>query len=147
MDILGDGNIGAIRDDVTGMEGNKVLSDLSAGPSAQTLATAWDRLIERLPEDWSHLLAEVELRPEEPYELVSLTVSPLNPERCDKRTAFRFRIARDFGYGASTHLARRCLGSLDEARVEGRLRLLQVLSQRRPVETQGPVWRLGGRSL
>jgi hypothetical protein len=147
MDTLGVGNTGAIRDDVTRMEGNPVLSDLSAGPSTQTLAAAWDRLIERLPEDWSHLLAEIELRPEQPYELVSLTLSPLNPERCDKRTALRFRIGREFGYGASPHVARYRLGLLDEARVEGRLRLLQVLSQRRPVETQGPVWRLGGRSL
>ena len=147
MDILGVGIIDVIRDDVMRMEENPAASGLSAGPSAQTLVATWDRLIERLPEDWSHLLAEVELRPEELYELVSLTVAPLNPGRCDKRAAFRFRIGRDFGYGASTQMARHCLGLLDEALVAGQLRLLEVLSQRRPVETQGPVWRLGGHSL
>lgn len=147
MDILGVGIIDVIRDDVMRMEENPAASGLSAGPSAQTLVAAWDRLIERLPEDWSHLLAEVELRPEELYELVSLTVAPLNPGRCDKRAAFRFRIGRDFGYGAAPEMVRSCFERLDEARVPGRLRLLQLLTERRPVETQGPVWRLGGHSL
>lgn len=129
------------------MEENLAGSGVSAGASAQTLVTTWDRLVERLPKDWSHLLVEVELEREEPYEPVALIVSALNPERCDRRTAFRFRVGRDFGYGASTQMAGHCLGQLDEARVEGHLRLLEMLSQRRPVETQGPVWRLGGRSL
>jgi hypothetical protein len=147
MDILGFRNIDAFREDAIRMEENSTVSDLSAGRSTQTLVTAWDRLVERLPKDWSHLLAEVELQREEPYEIVALIVSALNPQRCDRRKAFRFRVGRDFGYGASTQIARHCLGRLDEARVEGRLRLLEMLSQRRPVEMQGPIWRLGGRSL
>jgi hypothetical protein len=129
------------------MEENPAVHDLSSGPFTQTLVTAWDRLIVRLPEDWSHLLVEVGLQREEPYEPVAVIVSALNPQRCDSRTAFRFRVGRDFGYGASTQMVKHCLGQLDEARVEGRLHLLEMLSQRRPVETQGPVWRLGGRSL
>jgi hypothetical protein len=126
---------------------NSATNGLSERRARQTLAAAWDDLLGSLPEDWSHLLVEVELRSEEPYELASLTVSPLNPGRCEKKTAFRFRVGHDFGYGASTHTARHCLCLLDEHGVEGQLRLLQLLSQRRPVETQGPVWRLGGRSL
>lgn len=129
------------------MEENPAVNDLSSGPFTQTLVTAWDRLIERLPADWSHLLVEVELQREDPYEPVATIVSALNPQRCDTRTAFRFRAGRDFGYGASTQMARHCLDQLDEARVEGRLHLLEMLSQRRPVGTQGPVFRLGGRSL
>jgi hypothetical protein len=129
------------------MEENPAANNLSSGPFTQTLVTAWDRLIERLPADWSHLLVEVELQREEPYEPVATIVSALNPQRCDTRTAFRFRAGRDFGYGASTQVVKHCLDQLDEARVEGRLRLLEMLSQRRLVETQGPVWRLGGRSL
>jgi hypothetical protein len=122
-------------------------SDVSAPGAAQTLADTWDRLLERLPEDWSHLLVEVEVPTELPYDRVAVTVAPLNPERCDPRMAFRFRVARAFGYGANTSLARHCLGLLDEVPVEGRLRLVESLSQRKPVETQGPVWRLGGTSL
>jgi hypothetical protein len=130
-----------------GIDTNPVASGLSERQAAQTLAVAWDQLLTRLPYDWSHLYAEVELPPEYPYERVALIVCPLNPEHCEGRSAFRFRAGHGFGYGISTEMARRCLKRLDEARVPGRLRLLQLLSERRPVETQGPVWRLGGRSL
>jgi hypothetical protein len=129
------------------IEENPVESGLSGRGSAQTLVFAWDRLLERLPDDWSHLYAEVELRPAELYEDVALIVSPLNPARCDGRTAFRFRVGRSFGYGAAAEMTRRCLERLDQARIPGRLHLLQMLAEKRPVETQGPVWRLGGRSL
>ena len=131
-----------------GIEGNPVASGFSAHGSAQTLAAAWDRLLERLPDDWSHLYAEVELRPNESRERVALIACPLNPERCDGRSAFRFRVGR----GASV-TARRpswpgvASSGSTEARVPGHLRLLQLLCEKRPVETQGPVWRLGGRSL
>ena len=129
------------------MEQNSADNGLSESGSGQTLAAAWDDLLEGLSEDWSDLLAEVELRRGEPYHPALLIASALNPERCDERVAFRFRIARDFGYGAAASTARRCLELLDEHQIDGRLRLLDVLSQRRPFETQGPVWRLGGRSL
>ncbi|MGD0272543.1 MAG: hypothetical protein ABSB96_02270 [Gaiellaceae bacterium] len=130
-----------------GIEENPVASGFSARWSAQTLVFAWNRLLERLPDDWSHLYAEVELRPTESYADVALIVSPLNPEHCDGRSAFRFRVGRSFGYGAAPEMARRCLERLDKARIPGRLHLLQLLAEKRPVETQGPVWRLGGRSL
>jgi hypothetical protein len=131
----------------TRIEEIPVASGLSARGSAQTLVSAWNQLLERLPDDWSHLYAEVELLPTAPYADVALIVSPLNPARCDGRAAFRFRVARSFGYGASLAMAKRCLERLDEARVPGRLHLLQLLAEKRAVETQGPVWRLGGRSL
>jgi hypothetical protein len=121
--------------------------DLQADRIPQTLAAAWDLQLEQLPEDWSHLLAEIELQPDTQYELVAPIVSALNPGRCDRRAAFRFRVGREFGYGASVDIARRCLEMLDKSGIEGRLRLLKVLAQRRPVETQGPIWRLRGHSL
>jgi hypothetical protein len=130
-----------------GVDGNPVASGFSALASAQTLASSWDRLLERLPDDWSHLYAEVELRPTESQERVALIACPLNPEHCDRRSAFRFRVARSFGYGAAPELAKRCLERLDRAHVPGHLRLLQLLCEKQPSETQGPVWRLGGRSL
>jgi hypothetical protein len=126
---------------------NRVASGLSKQGPAQTLVTAWERLLERLPGDWSHLYAELELRPDQPYENVALAVCPLNPERCDSRPGFRFRVARNFGYGAAPELTRRCLERLDAFRVPARLHLLQVLAETRQAGTQGPVWRLGGRSL
>jgi hypothetical protein len=125
----------------------QAVTGLSTDERAQTLSAAWDSLLERIAYDWSHLLAEVELETEVPYEDVALAVSPLNPERCQRQAAFRFRVGHDFGYGVPAVLARRCLESLDAAGVEGRLRLLEVLSERRSLDAQGPVWRLEGRSL
>ena len=42
-------------------------------------------------------------------------------------------------------MTRRCLARLDEARIPGELRLLRVLSDTKPVGTQGPVWYVGGK--
>ena len=129
------------------MEQNSLANGLSESGAGQTLAAAWDDLLASLSEDWSDLLLEVELGSDEPYPPVAMIVSALNPERCDGRSAFRFRVGRTFGYGASASTVGRCLKLLYEYPVEGRLRLLDVLSQKLPFETQGPVWRLGGRSL
>jgi hypothetical protein len=129
------------------MDQIQAVTGLSERASAQTLPGAWESLLERIPYDWSHLLAEVELEPQTSYEDAALLVSALNPEHCDERPAFRFRVGREFGYGAGTMLVKHCLELLDEARIAGRLRLLEALSERRPVDTQGPVWRLEGRSL
>ena len=129
------------------MERDSTANDLSASRDTQTLAAAWNDLISRLPEDWSDLLVEVELRQEESYEIVASIVSPLNPERCVRRPAFRFRVGHTFGYGAAVSTVNGCLHLLDERGVRGRLRPLNLLAQRRPLETQGPVWRIGGRSL
>jgi hypothetical protein len=120
-------------------------SGLSESEARQTLAAAWDELTKGLSDDWSDLLLEVELLSNLPYLSAALLVSPLNPTRCGKRSAFRFRVGRDFGYGAAASPVRRCLERLGARGIEGRLRLLRVLSQRRPFETQGPVWRIGDR--
>jgi hypothetical protein len=44
-------------------------------------------------------------------------------------------------------MARRCFERLDEEGIRGELRVLHALSDTRPVQTQGPVWYLGGRSV
>lgn len=130
-----------------GGRGNPVSRSLSEEGSEQTLAASWDRLLEGLPEDWSHLLLEVELPPDEPYHRAAVVVESLNPARCGKRTAFDFRVAHSFGYGSSPKLARNRLEQLDESGIKGKLSLLKVFAERNPLDTQGPVWRLGPHSL
>ena len=63
------------------------------------------------------------------------------------RTAFRFRVARMFGYGASPEMTRRCLERLDAEGIPGRLTVLHVLSDTHNVATQGPVWRVAGKAV
>jgi hypothetical protein len=112
-----------------------------------TLAEAWDAALETLPPDWSDVHAEIELTSTDLLDRAALLLAPLNPTRVDSRAAFRFRVARSFGYGASAAMTRRCLERLDEARIKGGLGILRVLSDTKPVATQGPVWYVGGKPV
>jgi hypothetical protein len=112
-----------------------------------SLADAWDEALTTLPPDWSDLYAEVELSSSDYIEPGALALSPLNPTRPDARPLFRFRAARKFGYGASPEMLRRCLERLDEARMRGELRILNVFSDSNPAKTQGPVWYAGGKVI
>jgi hypothetical protein len=112
-----------------------------------TLASAWDASIAALPPDWSDLYAEVELVSSDWLDRAALLMAPINPARYGEATGFRFRVARQFGYGAAPEMTRRCLERVDEEHIRGELRILRVLSSTDPVATQGPVWYLGGRSV
>ena len=74
-------------------------------------------------------------------------LAPVNPARAGKRLAYRFRVARLFGYGASEEMARRCLERLDQEGITGEVRILHALSDTKPVSTQGPVWYVGGKTV
>jgi len=111
------------------------------------LADHWDRLLAALPDDWSDLYCELELRSSDHFERGAVLLAPLNPSRFSGTPAFRFRVARRFGYGAAPEMGRRCLARLDEARIPGDVRILHALSDTKPVATQGPVWYVGGKSV
>ena len=114
-------------------------------PRHRPLAPSWTEQTTGLPDDWSDLLCEVELRSSDYMERAALLMAPLNPRRDGDRLALRFRVAHTFGYGASPGMTRRCLERLDGERVTGALRILRCLSDTDPVQTQGPVWYVGGR--
>jgi hypothetical protein len=111
------------------------------------LAPAWDGLMRRLPPDWSDLYAEVELDSTDYLERGALLLAPVNPARYGGSTSFRFRSASHAGYGVAPGMARRALERLDDEGLSGRVRVLRVLSDTNPVSTQGPVWRVDGRSV
>ena len=113
----------------------------------RTLAAAWADELAALPEDWSDLYAELELDSSDYLDRGALLLAPLNPSRYGDQPGFRFRVARRFGYGASNEMARRCLERLDEDGIRGAVRVLWALSDTRPVQTQGPVWYTGGKSV
>jgi hypothetical protein len=112
-----------------------------------TLAVAWDAALAALPSDWSDAYAEVELRSSDHLDRAALLLSPLNPARSGGKPGFRFRVARRFGYGASPEMARRCFERLDAEGIRGEVRILRALSDTRPVQTQGPVWYVGGKAV
>ena len=128
----------------------ELLSSARLAPSPEPsprrgLADTWDLTVAELPQDWSDLYCEVELTSSDHLERAALLLAPVNPARYGGTPGFRFRAARVFGYGASAQMTRRCLARLDEARIPGELRLLRVLSDTKPVGTQGPVWYVGGK--
>jgi hypothetical protein len=118
-----------------------------AAVERSTLAGSWDAVLETLPDDWSDLYCELELSSTDQLERAALLLAPVNPARYGGTVALRFRVASHRGYGASAEMTRRCLERLDEERIPGLVDILRALSDTRPVATQGPVWRVGGRSV
>lgn len=141
------------RLDREGIDGQLVLLGASeaegAAPpvEAKPFAPAWDAELAALPDDWTDLYAEIELASSDYLERAALLTAPVNPARYGGKPGFRFRVARRFGYGASAEMARRCLQRLDEEGIRGAVRVLRALSDTRPVQTQGPVWYVDGKSV
>jgi hypothetical protein len=77
----------------------------------------------------------------------ALLLAPMNPTLAGGPWSLQFRAARRVGYGVAAEMARRCFERLDRERITGRLGILQAVSDDRPVATQGPVWRVGGKSV
>ena len=118
--------------------------ELAIGP---TLAAAWETALATLPADWSDLLCELEVGSSDYAQRAALMLSPLNPTRDPAKVAFRFRVARRFGYGASPQMVRRCLERVDEEGIRGRVAILRALSDTHNVATQGPVWYVAGKPV
>jgi hypothetical protein len=110
-------------------------------------AAAWDAEVAPLPGDWTDVYAQVELASSDFLDRAALLLAPLNPARFDDSAAFRFRVARTYGYGASPEMTRRCLERLDEDGIGARATILHALSDTKPVVTQGPVWYVDGRAV
>lgn len=140
------------RLDAEGIGGSLELVSSDAAPqepaiSRPTLAGAWDAAADVLPSDWSDLYGELELQSTDHLDRTALLLAPLNPARFGGTPGFRFRCAHNHGYGASPAMVRRCLARLDEDGIPGEVRVLRVLSDTHPVQTQGPVWHVGGRTV
>ena len=102
-----------------------------------------------LPPDWSDLYCELELISSDHLQRGALLTGAAQPgARSRSGSAFRFRVAHSFGYGASPADGARVASTrLDEAGIPGRLAVLRVLSDTHNVDTQGPVWRVGGKAV
>jgi hypothetical protein len=111
-----------------------------------TLPESWAAALATLPGDWSDLLGEVELDSSDYVERAALQLCPINPRRVGEGSVLEFRSASSFGYGASPGMVRRCFERCDTDGIRGRVRVVRVLSDTRPVATQGPVWQIGGRT-
>jgi len=119
----------------------------AAARSRASLGKQWELAQANLPADWSDLYAEVELDSSDYLERGALLLAPVNPARVKEQLAYRFRVARVFGYGASAEMTERCLQRLDAEGISGHFHVLRSLSDSKPVATQGPVWYVGGQAV
>jgi len=119
-----------------------------AEPTAQrSLARDWQELLDALPPDWSHALVHVRLDSSDYVDRAALLLAPANPQLVDDLSTLQIRTASHVGYGVSPEMLRRCFERLDRERITGRIEIVQTVSDAHPVATQGPVFRLGGRSV
>jgi hypothetical protein len=141
------------RIDGAGISGTAAVVSTAAAPAAaaksapRTLAQAWDAALATVPPDWSDLVGEIDLLSSDYLDLGALQLAPVNPRLVPHTLTLRFRCARRFGYGASPGMVRRCLERCDGKAIRGNVRIVHVLSDTRPVATQGPVWLMGGRTV
>lgn len=138
--------------DAERIRGTLTLASTSERPSAPVLARtaladAWAHALAGLPPDWSDLHCEIVLASSDHVDRAALLLAPLNPAREKRRSALRFRVAREHGYGASPQMTRRCLERADESGIPGNLTILRALSETDNVGTQGPVWRVAGKAV
>ncbi|HEX4745537.1 MAG TPA: hypothetical protein VFU99_01540 [Gaiellaceae bacterium] len=112
-----------------------------------SLVEAWDEAIAELPPDWSDVLCELELDSSDHLPRAALLGAPLNPSRVPGELALRFRASGKQGYGVSPQMARRCFERMDAESITGRITVMVGLSDTENDHTQGPVWRLAGRSV
>jgi hypothetical protein len=115
--------------------------------AARALVDAWDEALETLPPDWSDVLCELELDSSDHLPRAALLGAPMNPTRNTDAIALRFRVSGKQGYGVSPQMARRCLERMDAEGISGRIGIVFDLSDTENVVTQGPVWRVAGRSV
>ena len=133
--------VGAIED-VVPLEATEV----RPVPTAPLVAQ-WEKMLAALPPDWSDVLCEVQLESSDLLPRAALLGAPMNPSRVPDETALRFRASGKQGYGVSPQMARRCFARMDAEGIAASLTMLQSLSDTQNADTQGPVWRLAGRSV
>jgi hypothetical protein len=122
-------------------------SDAAPAQPARSLVAQWDDLVAALPPDWSDVLAELELDSSDHLPRAALLGAPLNPTRVPDALALRFRVSGKQGYGVAPQMARRCFERMDAERIAGRMAVVYDLSDTANDVTQGPVWRVAGRSV
>jgi len=114
---------------------------------AALLANAWDAAVVKLSPGWSDLLCELELDSSDHLPRAALLGAPMNPTRNPDAIALRFRVSGKQGYGVSPGMARRCFERMDADGITGRISVLGGLSDTENAVTQGPVWRVAGKSV
>lgn len=117
------------------------------GRVVATLVEGWDAEVAELAPGWRDLLCELELDSSDYVPRAALLGAPLNPTRVPGEIALRFRVSNGGGYGTAPEMTRRCLERMDAEGITGRATVLHGISDTHRAATQGPVWRIAGKSV
>ena len=128
------------------VESRAIREPQTAPAVRSSLPDAWDALLERLPPDWSDVLCELSLDSSDHLARAALLGAPLNPTRKPEANVLRFRMGKH-GYGTSPLMVRRCLQRMEAEGITGDVTVVIELSDADRAGTQGPVWRVAGRSV
>ncbi len=102
------------------------------------LAEDFQRVVESLPPDWTHLQIDVRIFDEDRYiEATTLLVQVNAQAWSHSDWHWRILVAREFGHAAAPETVRGTLALLDEQGIEGELAVREVRSGRVEVT---PMW-------
>jgi hypothetical protein len=102
------------------------------------LAEDFQRIVDSLPPDWSHLQFDLRINEEERYVELAPIVAEVNAWPLSKADYhWRYNVAREFGHAAAPETVRGNLAKLDGEGITGELLVKEIRSGRVPVE---PMW-------
>jgi hypothetical protein len=95
------------------------------------LAEEFERVVESLPPDWTHLELDLRILDEERYVEAATLLTQVNAMPYSKHDwHWRLRVANEFGHAASVPTTRGTLALLDEVAIEGELLAREARSGR-----------------
>jgi hypothetical protein len=102
------------------------------------LAEDFQRVVDSLPPDWTHLEMDLRIFDEDRYIETATVVSQINAMPYSEHDwHFRLRVANKFGHAAAAPTVRGTLALLDVQRISGELVVREARSGRVEVE---PMW-------
>jgi hypothetical protein len=102
------------------------------------LAEDFQRVVDSLPPDWTHLEMDLRIFDEDRYIETATVVSQINAMPYSEHDwHFRLRVANKFGHAAAAPTVRGTLALLDVHRISGELVVREARSGRVEVE---PMW-------
>ena len=102
------------------------------------LADEFQKVVDSLPPDWTHIQFDLRIHQEDRYVELAPIVSEVNAwPLSESNFHWRYNVAREFGHAAAPQSVRGNLEQLDKLGVTGDLFVRQVRSGRVPVE---PMW-------
>ena len=102
------------------------------------LAADFQKIVDSLPPDWTHLQFDLRINEEERYVELAPIVAEVNAWPLSFADYhWRYNVAREFGHAAAPESVRGNLAKLDASGITGEIMVREARSGRAPVE---PMW-------